>query len=1027
MLMRKLFFVLGMLIFLSLTLQAQVKTLTGKVVSSTDSRPVPGATITVSGGKKGNSAAAGTDGSFSLSVPTGRTFTLQVSAVGFEPKEISSDAITGDIFTITLKESAKGLNEVVVVGYGTTKKKDLTGSVGLVQLANTEKTPVTGTNQLLEGTVAGVQVTQTNAQPGASFTVRIRGTNSITYSSDPLYVLDDYPDADISALNPNDIASIQVLKDASATAIFGSRGANGVVIITTKKGVTGKNVVTFNMYTGIQKVAKEFKMMNATQFGTYLDSVAAINNRNNNTHTALPFTAAQVSALGAGTNWQKALFRTAPVSNYSLAFSGGSTESHHYLSFNFFDQQGVILNSDYRRGTIRFNMDHKVSNKIKLGFNSQASYDYQDKANVNTSGGSTGGTLLDALRSSPTIPIRDSTGAYTYQNGPLGYVDPLGNPVAAAALNTDKGSNIRILTNAFGEYEIINGLKLRANFGGQLFNYREDIFRPTTSYLGANTTGYAQVTTNNNYDWLMEYTATYDRTWGIHAINFVGGWTYQEYKNRSAGTTGTTLSSNSYGTDNLGVAAAITSTSNTSKNTLPSGLARLNYRLMDKYLLTVSWRADASSRFGADKKWGYYPSGALAWRVSDEKFIQNIPAISDLKLRVSYGHTGNQGIPDYLSLEQYTTNTYYLNTARVVGISPNNIANSQLGWESTAQFDGGIDLGLLKNRITLTADYYNKKTTKLLYNVTLPSTSGFTTMLQNIGAVRNQGFEFLLNTVNIDHHNLRWATSINFSRNINKILSLGGVPYQFTGNVSTSLFPSGGQASSILEVGQPFGSFYGYKFQGIWQSQDQIAKSGTKQAVRPGDPRYADLNGDSNITALDRTIIGHALPKFTYGFTSDLTVGRFNLFVLIQGVYGDNILNENKIEMENGTTTDNKFAYVATDSWTPGSNNNRLGSIVSTERRGLGVTSDIMEDGSYMRIKTVTLSYELPLPKLTSVFKSASIYVTGQNLITLTHYSGYDPEVNSYPNSTGNYTSINTDYNPYPNIRTWLAGVRFGF
>ncbi len=1027
MLMRKLLFVLGMTLFLGLHLQAQVKTLTGKVVSSTDNKPVPGATIAVSGGRRGNSAAAGTDGSFSLSVPTGKEFILQVSAVGFEPKEISSDAISENNFTIGLKESAKGLNEVVVVGYGTTKKKDLTGSVGLVQLTNTDKTPVTGTNQLLEGTVAGVQVTQTNAQPGSSFTVRIRGTNSISYSSDPLYVVDDYPDADITALNPNDIASIQVLKDASATAIFGSRGANGVVIITTKKGVTGKNAVTFDMYTGIQKVSKELKMMNATQFGTYLDSVTAINNRNNGTHTALPFTAAQISGLGAGTNWQKALFRTAPVSNYSLAFSGGTTESHHYLSFNFFDQQGVIINSDYRRGTIRFNMDHKVSNKIKVGFNTQASYDYQDKANVNTSGGSTGGTLLDALRASPTVPIKDSTGAYTFQNGPVGYVDPLGNPVAAAVLNTDKGSNIRLLSNIFGEYEVINGLKLRANFGGELLNYREDIFRPTTSYLGANTTGYAQVNTNNNYDWLMEYTATYDRTWGIHAINFVGGWTYQEYKNRSAGTTGTTLSSNSYGTDNLGVAAAITSTSNTSKNTLPSGLARLNYRLMDKYLLTVSWRADASSRFGANQKWGYFPSGALAWRVSDEKFIQEIPTISDLKLRVSYGHTGNQGIPDYLSLEQYTTNTYYLNSARVVGISPNNIANSDLRWESTAQFDGGIDLGLVKNRITLTADYYNKKTTKLLYNVTLPSTSGFTTMLQNIGAVRNQGFEILLNTVNIDHQNIKWATSINFSRNINKILSLGGVPYQFTGNVSTSLFPSGGQASSILEVGQPFGSFYGYKFQGIWQSQDQITKSGTKQTVRPGDPRYADLNGDSNITALDRTIIGHALPKFTYGFTSDLTVGRFNLFVLIQGVYGDNILNENKIEMENGTTTDNKFAYVANDSWTPGSNNNRLGSIVSTERRGLGVTSDLMEDGSFMRIKTVTLSYELPLPKLTSVFKSARIYVTGQNLITLTHYSGYDPEVNSYPNSSGNYTSLNTDYNPYPNIRTWLAGVRFGF
>lgn len=1028
MLMRKLFFVLGMMLFLGQGLYAQVKTVTGKIVSSSDNKPVPGATVTVNGGRRRNSAVAGADGSFSISVPAGIEFMLEVSAVGFESKEVSADAIRGDNFTVVLKETTKGLNEVIVVGYGTSRKKDLTGAIGLVALPNADKTPVTGTSQLLEGTVAGVQVTQTNAQPGSSFTVRIRGTNSISSGSDPLYVVDDFPGADISALNPSDIASIEVLKDASATAIFGSRGANGVVIITTKKGVSGKNTVTFDMYTGIQQVGKKLKMMNAGQFATYLDQVTTINNQNNGTTTAVPYTQAQINAMGAGTDWQKALFRTAPISNYSLGFSGGTPEGHHYLSFNFFDQSGIILNSDYKRGTIRFNLDHKVGSKIKVGFNSQASYDYQDKANVNTNGGSTGGTLLDALRASPIVPIKDSTGNYTFQNGPQPYVDILGNPVAAAVRNTDKGSNIRLLTNMYGEYEVISGLRLRANFGGELLNYREDVFRPTTTYLGNSTNGYAGVNTNNNYDWLSEFTATYDKTWGIHAITLLGGWTYQEWKYRSASTTGTNLSSNSYGTDNLGVAASLTSASNTSKNTLASGLARVNYRLMDKYLLTLSWRADGSSRFGANRKWGYFPSGAVGWRVSDEKFMQQLPAVSELKLRVSYGTTGNQDIGDYNSLTQYGTNTYYLNGTRVVGISPNNIANADLSWESTAAFDGGIDLGLFRNRVSFTADYYNKKTSKLLYNVTLPSTSGFTTMLQNIGAVRNQGIEFALNTVNIQNHHLRWATGFNFSRNVNKILSLGAVSYQYTGNVSTSLFPSGGQASSILQVGKPIGSFYGYVFQGIWQSQSDILKSGTKQAIRPGDPRYKDLNGDSAITAADRTIIGHALPKFTYGFTSDLTYGRWNLYILIQGVYGDNILNENKIEMENGTTTDNKFAYVSVDSWVPGAvNNNRLGSVVSTERRGLGVTSDLIEDGSFMRVKTVTLSYELPLPKLTSVFRSASIYVTGQNLLTLTHYSGYDPEVNSYPNSSGNYTSLNTDYNPYPNVRTWLAGVRFGF
>lgn len=1025
MLMRKNhFFVLVMMLLLGQTLQAQVKVITGRVVASSDNKPVAGATITVSGARKANAAVAGPEGNFRISVPAEKSFHLTVSAIGYESREIASDAIHGEDVTITLKETAKGLNEVVVVGYGTSKKKDLTGAASLVPLTNTERTPVTGTSQLLEGTVAGVQVTQTNAQPGSSFMVRIRGWNSISSGSDPLYVVDDFPGADITAIDPDDIASMTVLKDASQTAIFGSRGANGVVIITTKKG-SGRNAVTFNMYTGFQQVSRQYKLMNAPQFATYLDEVTSINNQNNGTNTAIPYTQAQIAAMGPGTNWQKAIFRTAPISNYNLGFSGGNADGHHYLSFNYFDQSGVVLNSGYQRGVVRFNMDHRVGSRIKVAFNSQASYDYQAKANINTNGGSTGGTILDALRASPIIPIKDSTGNYTYQNGPQPYVDILGNPVAAAVYNTDKGNNIRVLTNFYAEYEVISGLKVKANFGGELFNYREDIFRPTTTYLGANTNGYAGINTNNNYDWLQEYTATYDKTFGIHHINFVGGWTNQEYFYRSASTTGTSLTSNSFGSNQLGVAGSITSSSNKSSNALVSGLARLNYMLMDRYIVTLTWRADGSSRFGPNDKWGYFPSAAVAWRASDEKFIQNINAISDLKFRASYGKVGNQDIGDYNSQSQYGTNTYFENNARTVGISPNNLANANLHWEQAAQFDAGIDLGLFNNRISFTGDFYNKKTSQMLYSIPLPSTSGFANLLENIGALRNKGVELQLTTVNIANKKLHWSTTYNFSLNRSKILSLGPVTYQYVGSVSTSLFPSGGQVSSILQVGQPMGSFYGYKFLGIWQSQDQITKSGTKEAVRPGDPRYADINGDSNITAADRTIIGHALPKFTYGFSSDLSYGRFSLYVLIQGVYGDNILDENKIEMENGTTSDNKLAYVLKDSWVPGAtDNNRLPSVVSTLRRTLGVTSDIIEDGSFVRIKTITLAYDLPLPKLTSVFKSASVYVTGQNLITLTHYTGFDPEVNSYGDSN---TSLNSDYNPYPNIRTFLAGVRFGF
>jgi TonB-dependent starch-binding outer membrane protein SusC len=1023
MLMRRSVPTLLILFFLSLKLSAQTRVLSGKVTGEGNA-PVPGATIVVKGAKKSTTVIAGENGNFSITIPDHIAVMLEVSAVGFEPRQIPLEAgVTGEL-PIALKEISKGLNEIVVIGYGTQRKKDLTGSVGSVQLSNTSKTPVFGTSQLLEGTVSGVQVTQTNSQPGASFTVRVRGTNSISSSSDPLYVIDGYAGADINTINPNDIASIDVLKDASATAIYGSRGANGVIMITTKKGTPGRNAVNFDMYTGVQQVGKKLKMMDATQFGNYLNQVTAADAPT----MALPFTPAQISSLGKGTDWQSAIFRTAPISNYSIGLGGGSGENRYYLSANYFSQEGIVIGSGYKRGSVRFNMDNKLSDKVRYGINTQLSYSLQDQANVNTNGGSSGGTLLDALRASPTIPIYDSTGNFTFQNGPSGYTDILGNPVAAAVLNKDKSTNTRVFANVFGEYDVIPGLKIRSSMGGELFNSREDVFRPSTTYLGKTTSGYAGVNTNNNNDWLTENTVTYDKVFGSHALTALAGWTYQEWHDGSANTNSTNLTSNSYSTNNLGAGASITSSSNLSKHTLASFLGRVNYRLMDKYLFTASFRRDASSRFGVNNKWGTFPSGAFAWRMSDEKFIRAIPVISDLKLRVSYGATGNQEIPSYASQVQYGTNAYGLDGSRVVGISANNLANADLGWESTAAFDGGIDLGLIKNKITFTADYYNKKTTKLLYNVTLPSTSGFNTMTQNIGSVRNQGIEFSLNTVNIENNRVHWTTSFNFSRNVNKILDLGAVTYQYTGNVSTSLFPSGGQASGILQVGQPIGSFYGYVFQGIWQSQADIIKSGTKQSVKPGDPIYKDLNGDSALTAAsDRKIIGHALPKFTYGFTSNFSYGRFSLFVLIQGVYGDNILNENKIEGENGTISDNKLAYVATRSWTGPGTSNSLPSVGSTYRRGLGVTSDLIEDGSFMRFKTITLSYDLPLPRLTHVFKSASIYVTGQNLITITHYSGYDPEVNSYPNSSGNFTSLNTDYNPYPNVKTYTAGVRFGF
>ena len=998
---------------------AQQKKITGKVFSSAN-EPLPGVNVQL----KGTDILTATDkfGSFTIMVPDNQKAVLVFSSVGFSTQE--SDASGKSEIQVTLREASTELSDVVVVGYGTSRKKDLTGSVGSVGLQSVDKTPVFGTSQLMQGRVAGVQVTQTNSQPGASFTVRIRGTNSITSSSDPLYVVDGYAGADITALNPNDIATIDVLKDASATAIYGSRGANGVVMITTRRGAAGKKTVNFDMYTGVQQVANKLDMMNAQQYARHVNEAAP------KTTPAYPlaYTDAQIDAMGAGTDWQDELFRSASISNFNLGFNGGTSDARYYLGLNYFSQDGIIIGSDYKRGTLRFNLDSKVSDKIKMGLSSQISYESQLQANVNTTGGSGGGTLLDALLSSPVTPVYDSTGAFTFANGPQPYAILVGNPVAAATLNSDKNKNTRIFANVFGEYEPIKGLKLRTSFGGEYRNFRNDVFRPANTYLGAQQNGYAQIVTNNNYNWLNENTITYDKNFGGgHVINAVAGITYQEWRNASVTATSTGLSTNNLGTDNLAIGTAAAA-SNTNQNSLASFLGRLNYRLFDKYLFTFTFRADGSSRFGENNKWGYFPSGAIAWRVKEENFLRDIDAISDLKLRVSYGSTGNQEIGSYLSQKQYTANSYVLNRTRVSGFSPANLPNAGLSWEPTKTLDAGFDLNIFGNRVQITADYYNKKTEKLLFQVALPSTSGFGAMTQNIAKVQNQGVELAINTVNIDRKSVKWSTSFNISANRNKILDLGNVPFQYTGNVSSNLFPGGGRFYSILQVGQPNGEFYFYVLDGIWQSTADITKSGTKQNVKPGDPIYRDLNGDSALDATnDRTIIGHALPKFTYGFTSNLTVGRFNLFVLIQGVQGVDILNENKIEMENGVPYANKFAYVAGESWRGEGTTNKLPAVWSTYRRNLGVTSDLIENGSYLRFKTITLSYDLPLPKLTPVFKSASVYATGQNLITITDYSGYDPEVNSYGNSTGNYTSLNVDYNPYPNIKTYTMGLRLGF
>lgn len=1003
------------------------RAVSGKVTDE-NGEALPGVSILEKGTAKGT--ISNSDGSYAMNVTNEKSI-LIFSFVG----HLTMEVVVGNRnnFNVVLNNDNKSLDEVVVVGYGTQKKKDLTGAIGSVNVKEFDKSPITRADQMIQGKVSGVQVIQTNAAPGGNISIRIRGTNSINSGNEPLFVVDGFPGAgDLNTINPSDIENIEILKDASSTAIYGSRGANGVVLITTKKGKAGKSSINFEAYTGVQQVSKRYEMMNAREYATYLDSVTVQNNRINNTKNPLNYSSAQIGALGEGTNWQDEILRPGKISNYQLSISGGNNDSQYNFSAAYFNQEGIVINSGFERGTLRFNFDKIISPKIKMGYTSQLAFSSQNDALVNTVGGAAGGTVYDALRFNPVLPVRDSTGTYTYRNtDPNNVVDVAGNPVAYAQSVVDKRTNLRALLNAFGEYEIIDGLKLKMSIGTDVNYTTRDYYTPSYLYISTQntSTGSAQKAANTNINWVNENTLSFNKQINNNNfINTVVGASFQVFKFNSFNAAANSFFTNQLGTDNLGIAGTtLPNATNAVKNNLASFFGRVNYQLMNKYLFTVTMRADGSSRFGEGNKWGYFPSGAFAWRLINENFIQKMKVFSDFKLRIGYGVTGNQEIGSYQSLPQYTANGYTLGGVRVVGISPNNIPNPNLSWESTASSDIGLDLGFFKNRLNITADVYYKQTNNLLFNKFIPTESGFSSALINAGSLENKGLEISLKAIPVSLKDFEWDFSGNISFNRNKVLDLNGVDNLLAGASSGSIFPGTATPTSILRVGEPIGSFYGYKFSGIWQTAEEIVASGIKTNPRPGDPKYIDVNGDGLITGVDRSIIGNALPDIVYGMTNNFKYKNWNLMVFIQGVSGYNILNENLYELENGFIGTNKLKYVATQSWNGPGTSSRLPRVSSIIRRGTGITSEVIESGDYLRIKTANLSYTFNTGKAKTL-KSATIYVTGENLFTFTNYSGYNPEVNSYGNnSNANNLSLNTDYNSYPLAKTFILGAKIGF
>ncbi len=969
---------------------------------------LPGVTVKVENGHTGTATAA--DGSFELNVPEGAR--LVFSAIGYLP--VKADVKDAAPLNIVLKEDTKGLNEVVVVGYGTVKKSDLTGAVSSVSAEKImQVNAVSNIAQALQGQAAGVRVNQRSGQPGEYVFIKIRGTNSIAGGNDPLYVVDGLPLNGLSAqLNPADIEKMEVLKDASATAIYGSRGANGVIMITTKKGKSGKPQVSYDGYYGVQRLRRKIDLLNAKEFAQLQNEVAA------NDGKPAKWTAAQIDSLGGGTDWQDEVYRPAPVQNHQLSVSGGNDFTRYYTSAGYFDQEGVIRNSGFRRLSFRMNLDQKVTDK--LNFNTSFSIQhskYKQAVYAGADGG--GGIPFTTMVIPPTQGIYNPNGSYTRFTGvSWGETNPVG--ISRELFNPSVSQ--RIIGNVALNYELMKGLKLRLTAGIDKNDDKADYYAPSNITIGQ-PGGRAYKNFSNGLTFINENLLTYNHESGIHRFDALAGVTYQSsrYEDLRSGT-GVGFISDLYLNNNLASATTKAQPSTGySDNKLASYLARVNYSLKNRYLLTLTGRYDGSSKFGKDNKFAFFPSGALSWRISEEAFMQRVTAVSNLKLRLSYGASGNQAIDPYNTLSRLNNVNVTFDNQVNTGFVQGGLDNSGLKWETTYQFDAGIDLGLLDERIQLTADFYDKKTRDLLLSVTLPSSSGFGSVLQNVGSVGNKGFEFELTTKNIVTPAFNWTSTVTFSHNKTKVLDLGkdarGTPI-----IYKEVGPGGNWFPMIL--GGSMSQLYGNRVTGIYQTNAEAAANGEPQK-KAGDYIFEDTNGDKVVDAADKTVLTQLEPKFTFGFNNSVSYKNFDLSLLFVGSYGNDIVNEFRkynITM-NGLWTPSRAA------WEQRWKGPQQGNVIDRPSETSGsyirdyANSMWVENGSYLRLRDITLGYSLPAAALKALRLSyLRVYASGQNLLTITQYSGYDPE------ASWSATGINGwDRGVYPSSKSVTVGVKVNF
>ncbi len=979
---------------------------------------LPGVSIVVKGTQQGTVTNA--EGQYEISVPNDNT-TLIFSFVGYVSQEVVVGSRTS--IDIPLKADEKALEEVVVVGYGTVKKKDLTGSVSSIGSREIHSRPISGLNQALQGQVPGVQVTQASNAAGGGVQIRIRGGNSISANNEPLYVVDGFPVSVpapasgaantnafpnvLATLNPGDIESMEVLKDASATAIYGSRGANGVVLITTKRGKEGSTKIDFDIYAGLSRIAKFHEMINASESLKFKNEQLVNLGRPERFGTDPAYGPKKPDDYLPGFDWQRSVYRTAATKNYQLSISGGTEKIKYMISGNIFDQDGIIKTNNFKRYSLRTNLDSKLNEYLKVGLTMTAT---RSDNHLVSEGENMASPVRMAARMTPAQTVYNDNGNYTLDFAGMAAIV---NPVALLNTSTNRLESDRLLSSIFTEVRILKGLTGRVSLGADIVNSRRNVFYTPQTQVAATRGGYGSVGTAVNTNILNENTLSYSKTINDnHFLDVLAGVTFQKNKEVRNYQEAQGFSNYSLGSANLGLANTILPpTGSVAEWGLISYLGRVNYQLLSRYLFTVTGRIDGSSRFGANNKYGFFPSGALAWRISDEPFMQNVENLDDLKFRISYGLTGNDGIGLYNSLSAYSTGRTVFNDREVLTRQASRLGNSDLRWEKTGQFNTGIDLGIIRNRLQITLDYYIKTTSDLLLNVELPATTGFTTVLRNIGSVENRGVEFNLNSANFERPHFTWNTTLNISSNKNKVLKLSDASHYFVGE-------------AIVREGESLGSFYGLVFDGIWQNAQEIQEAGTLAitGALPGAPRFRDLDGDCTFhQTRDRTIIGNGLPKWIFGLTNNFTFRDFDLSIFLQGVQGNDIFNSTFYDLLGGDPGGNQLRDYYDNAWRPNSPSDKYWAPRQWEQYGR-VSSYYVENGSFVRLKNINLGYRIPIKS--TVFKQARVYISGQNLMTFTKYRGYDPEVNSDFNSN---TLYGFDRYAYPASKTITIGGTFTF